>query len=87
MNYSKEDLKKINDEIVGYNPVCLKNLDVEYLYYIYGSLNNEKILYKLGLLNIFNYYNNDLLKKRYNIYPKDIGLTNFSVKNRANYKK
>jgi hypothetical protein len=59
--------QKINDEIIGYNPVYLKAQDVEYLYYIYGCINNEKILTKLGLSNIFNYYSSGLLTKKYNV--------------------
>ena len=59
--------QKINYEIVGYNPVYLKSQDVEYLYYIYGCINNEKILDKLGLANIFNYYSSGLLIKKYNV--------------------
>ena len=59
--------QKINDEIIGYNPVYLKAKDVEYLYYIYGCINNEKILAKLGLSNIFNYYSSGLLTKKYNV--------------------
>jgi hypothetical protein len=59
--------QKINDEIVGYNPVYLKSQDVEYLYYIYGCINNEKILAKLGLSSIFNYYSSGLLTKKYNV--------------------
>lgn len=59
--------QKINNNIVGYNPVILNNQDLEYLYYIYGSLNDEKILTRLGLSNIFNYYSNGLTLKKYNI--------------------
>ena len=57
----------INNEIVGYNPVCLKNIDVEYLYYIYGCINNRIILDKLGVSDIFTYYSVDLIRKKYNI--------------------
>jgi len=60
-------MQKINDGIYGYNPIVLKNQDIEYLYYIYGALNNEKILVKLGLLNIFNYYNTGLIEKKFNV--------------------
>ena len=60
-------MQKINDDIVGYNPVYLKAQDVEYLYYIYGYINNQKILAKLGLVNIFNYYSSDLFTKKYNV--------------------
>jgi hypothetical protein len=59
--------QKINYEIIGYNPVYLKAQDVEYLYYIYGCINNDKILDKLGLSNIFNYYSSGLLIKKYNV--------------------
>jgi hypothetical protein len=59
--------QKINNKIIGYNPIFLKNQDVEYLYYIYGSMNNHKILNKLGLSNIFNYYNNGLILKKFNV--------------------
>jgi hypothetical protein len=75
--YAEDDLEideiefiktqKINDTIIGYNPVILKNKDVEYLYYIYGSINNEIILNKLGMHNIFNYYNSGLVCKKYNV--------------------
>ena len=75
--YANEDLEideidfiksqKINSEIIGYNPDILSNQDVEYLYYIYGYLNNDNILNKLGLSNIFNYYSNGLTLKKYNI--------------------
>ena len=59
--------QKINDEIIGYNPIFLKTQDVEYLYYIYGCINNPKILSKLGLSKIFNYYSNGLITKKYNV--------------------
>jgi len=75
--YAEDDLEideiefikkqKINDKIIGYNPIILKNQDVEYLYYIYGCINNEEILNKLGLFNIFNYYSNELINKKYNV--------------------
>jgi len=60
-------MQKINNEIIGYNPVYLKSEDVEYLYYIYGCINDSEILAKLGLSNIFNYYSSDLLTKKYNV--------------------
>jgi hypothetical protein len=60
-------MQKINNEIIGYNPVILCNQDVEYLYYIYGYLNDEKILNRSGLSNIFNYYSNGLTLKKYNV--------------------
>jgi hypothetical protein len=59
--------QKINDEIIGYNPIYLKAQDVEYLYYIYGCINNEKILDNLGMSNIFKYYSSGLLTKKYNV--------------------
>lgn len=59
--------QKINNEIFGYNPVSLKRIDVEYLYYIYGCIDNGTILNKLGLFNIFNYYSTELLIKKYNV--------------------
>jgi hypothetical protein len=59
--------QKINSEIIGYNPVSLKSKDVEYLYYIYGFIDNVKILNKLGLYNIFNYYSNRLIDKKFNV--------------------
>jgi len=59
--------QKINNEIIGYNPIVLKNKYVEYLYYIFGCINNEKILNKLGLSNIFNYYSSGLTLKKYNV--------------------
>ena len=59
--------QKINDRIIGYNPVCLKAQDVEYLYYIYGWINNPQIVTKLGLSNIFEYYSSGLLLKKYNV--------------------
>jgi hypothetical protein len=75
--YAEDDLEideinfiksqKINNEIIGYNPVILNNQDVEYLYYIYGCINNQKILDRLGLLNIFNYYSIELTLKKYNV--------------------
>ena len=60
-------MQTINNEIVGYNPICMKNMDVEYLYYIYGYIDNGIILDKLGVSNIFTYYSNDLLEKKYNV--------------------
>jgi hypothetical protein len=59
--------QKINNKIIGYNPIILCNQDVEYLYYIYGYINDHKILDRLGLLNIFNYYNSGLIFKKFNI--------------------
>jgi hypothetical protein len=58
--------QKINSEIIGYNPVNLKSKDIEYLYYIYGIIDNGEILNKLGVSNIFNYYSNRLIEKKYN---------------------
>ena len=60
-------MQKINNIIIGYNPVSLKAQDVEYLYYIYGCINNDRILNKLGLSNIFNYYSSGLFEKKYNV--------------------
>jgi hypothetical protein len=60
-------MQKINNDIVGYNQNCVKNIDLEYLYYAYGYIDNEKILSILGLLNIFNYYSNDIINKKYNV--------------------
>ena len=60
-------MQKINDTIAGYNPICLKTQDVEYLYYIYGCINNSEIVAKLGLSNIFKYYSSGLLLKKYNV--------------------
>jgi len=60
-------MQKINNEIVGYNPTILCNQDIEYLYYVYGSINNHKILDRLGLLNIFNYYSSGLTLKKFNV--------------------
>jgi len=72
---------KINYNIIGYNPVILKETDLEYLYYLYGSLNiqNYSLLEYIGLKNIYYYYDNytcdlyniDLLKRKW-IY--DLGL-------------
>jgi len=60
-------MQKINNDIVGYNPNYLKNIDLEYLYYAYGYIDNENILSRLGLLNIFTYYSNELINKKYNV--------------------
>jgi hypothetical protein len=59
--------QKINREIIGYNPVSLKSKDVEYLYFIYGLIDNGVILNKLGVSNIFNYYSNGLINKKFNV--------------------
>lgn len=59
--------QKINNEIYGYNPCYLKSIDLEYLYYIYGYIDNGTILDKLGVSNIFNYYSTELLTKKYNV--------------------
>ena len=59
--------QKINYEIKGYNPVYLMNIDVHYLYYVYGCLNNNNILLKIGLLNIYNYYKDNIESKKYNV--------------------
>jgi hypothetical protein len=59
--------QKINNKIIGYNPIILCNQDVEYLYYIYGYINNNKIIKIIGLFNIFNYYNNGLTLKQFNV--------------------
>jgi hypothetical protein len=59
--------QKINSEIIGYNPISLKSKDIEYLYYIYGLIDNGEIINKLGMYNIFNYYSNELIHKKFNV--------------------